>query len=63
MIGLLCTILILGVILWGVAQLPIDPTIVKIVRVVVIVLIAIYVIQSISGQAYIPMFTGHFGRE
>lgn len=52
-VGIVIALLIVGVILWGVNQLPmIDPNIKKIIYVVVIVLVLIWLLQSIAGGGW-----------
>lgn len=49
LIQILIVLLIVGVILWGIQQFPIDPTIAKFVRVVVVVIVAIWLIVLLAG--------------
>lgn len=55
MLSLLLTVvvalLIVGLVLWAVQQFPIDPMISNLIRVAVIVIVAIWVIMAISGNA------------
>jgi hypothetical protein len=50
LIGLAVFIAIAGVLLWALPRLPIDPTLAKIVWVLVIVVVAIAVILFIAGM-------------
>ena len=49
LIQLLIVLLIVGVILWGIQQFPIDPTIQRMVKVVIIVAVAIYLIYLLAS--------------
>ena len=49
MLELILALVIVGIVLWGVEQLPMDPTIKTVVRVVVIVLVVIWVARVILG--------------
>ena len=48
-IHVILVLCVLGVILWGVTQLPIDPTIQKLIRVVAIVAVCLWLISVIFG--------------
>ncbi len=48
---LLAFIAVAAVILWGLGQMPLDPTLAKIIRVIVIVVIAIVAIYFLVGLA------------
>lgn len=50
LIQALIVLLIVGVILWGVSQIPMDPTIARFIRVAVIVLVAIWLIYLLAGM-------------
>jgi hypothetical protein len=51
LLNLLVVLLIVGVVLWGISQIPgIDGTILRIVRVVIIVFVAIYLIYFFAGM-------------
>jgi len=54
LVGLLIALIVLGLLLWVVDQLPIDATIKRIIRVVIIVLIVIWLIQIVFGLGVIP---------
>ncbi len=65
MIEILAVILIAGVVLWALTQFPaIDPTLVQIVRVIIIVVVAIMVIKFLvvflGGSTSFPSL-GHIG--
>ncbi len=51
LIQLLVVLLIVGVVLWGLSQFPLDPTISKLIRVVIIVVVAIWLIYLLLGMA------------
>ena len=40
---------VVGLLLWGVGQFPIDPTIAKLIRVVTIVVVCLWLIDAIFG--------------
>lgn len=48
LIGLITTLVIIGLILYLVSLLPIDDTIKKIIHVIVIVVIILYLLQSVG---------------
>ena len=58
LIQVLMILLIVGVLLWGLGQFPMDPTISKLIRVVIIVLVAIWLIYLLTGMlgGGAPMF-------
>jgi hypothetical protein len=51
LLNTLVVLLVCGLILWAIQQIPMDPAIAKIIRVVVIVFVAIWVIYLIAGMA------------
>jgi low temperature requirement protein LtrA len=53
-ITILITLVIVGLVLWLVEQIPMDATIARIIRVVVIVLVVLWLISL-----FVPQF-GHF---
>jgi hypothetical protein len=60
LVQILIVLLIVGVILWGMAQFPIDPTIAKLVRVVIIVIVCIWLLMVLVS--FLPsggMWFGH----
>lgn len=50
-VGLIVVLVLLGLFLWAVHQFPLDPTIQKIIQVVVIVLAVLYIL---SGFGLLP---------
>lgn len=50
MLELILALVILGVLLWAITQLPMDPVIAKVIRVVVIVLVVIWVARVLLGS-------------
>jgi hypothetical protein len=59
LIQVLIVALVAGVLLWGIQRLPIDATIKEVVRVVVIVILAIWLIMLLAsflpGGPFLPM--------
>lgn len=52
LIWVIAALLIVGVLLWGLNQLPgIDPTLKTIIRVIIIVILLIWLIYFIAGMA------------
>lgn len=49
LLSLLVALLIVGVILWGASQIPMDPTIARVIRVVVVVVVCIWLIYFLFG--------------
>jgi len=49
LIQILVVLLIAGLILWAVSQFPIDPTIARIIRVVIIVVVCIWLIYWLAA--------------
>ena len=59
LIQILVTLVIVGLILWGVSQIPMDPAIAKVIRVVVIVFVCVwlvYLLAGFSGWGVSPVF-------
>jgi hypothetical protein len=54
MLTLLVTLVVLGIILWAITQIPMDPTVRQIIRVVAIVLALFYVLQAFGLLASMP---------
>lgn len=52
MLSLLLTLLLIGLLLWAAGQLPIDPMMYNLIRVIVIVYAAILVIDAIFGLGF-----------
>lgn len=50
LIQILIVLLIAGLILWAVSQFPIDATIARIIRVVIIVVVCIWLIYALAGM-------------
>lgn len=48
---ILIVLIVVGLILWGISQIPMDATIARIIRVVVIVFVAIWLIYLLFGMA------------
>jgi len=48
-IPIIVTLVISGLILWAITQFPLDATIVKLIRVVVIVVAVLYVLNALFG--------------
>ncbi len=51
LIQVLIVLVIVGVILWGLSQFPIDPMIARLIRVIVIVFVAIWLLYLLVGLA------------
>lgn len=49
LIQLIVALVIVGLLLWVVSQIPMDPTIARIIRVVVIVVVVIYLLEAFTG--------------
>lgn len=54
LITIVVTLVIVGLLLWVVEQIPMDPTITRIIRVVVIVIAVLWVLNT--------LFPGHLAR-
>lgn len=50
LINLVIALVIVGIILWALSQFPIDPTIAKFIRVIVIVVVAIWCLYLLAGM-------------
>ena len=48
LIGLIVAIAVAAILLWGLTQLPLDPTLAKIIRVLVIVVVAIVCVMFLA---------------
>ena len=55
MIGLLVSLILIGLLLWVVDQLPIDGTIKRVIHIVVIVLVVLWLISIFFGGIDIPL--------
>jgi len=51
LIEIIVALVIVGIVLWALTQFPIDPTIAKLIRVLVIVIVAIWVCYALIGMA------------
>ena len=51
LIEIIVALIIVGIFLWAITQFPIDPTIVKLIRVLLIVIVAIWVCYVLFGLA------------
>ena len=49
LIQIVIALVVVGIILWGLSQFPIDPTINKFIRVIIIVVVAIWVLYILAG--------------
>jgi hypothetical protein len=49
LINLLVTLASVGVILWGIEQIPMDPAIKRVIRVVIIVVVCIWLLRLLLG--------------
>lgn len=49
LISIVVTLIVAGLLLWVVSQIPMDPTIARIIRVVVIVFVVLYLLQIFTG--------------
>lgn len=49
LVQVLIVLIIVGLLLWVVSQIPMDPTIARIIRVVVIVLVCIWLLYLLVG--------------
>lgn len=59
LIEIVVALVIVGIVLWALGQFPIDPTISKLIRVVVIVVVAIwvcYLLLGLAGGVSHPLF-------
>lgn len=51
LIGIVLALVVVGIILWALSQFPIDPAIANLIRVLVIVIAAIWVCYALLGLA------------
>jgi uncharacterized membrane protein YwzB len=49
LIQVVLALVIVGIVLWGLSQLPIDPAIAKFIRVAIIVFVAIWLVYILAG--------------
>jgi cytochrome b subunit of formate dehydrogenase len=55
LISLVIALVVAGLILWAIEQFPLDPTIVRIIRVVVIVAVVLYCLTAFTGHRILPL--------
>ena len=53
LISLLIVLVLCGLALWALGQSPIDPTIARLIRVVVIVVAVLYCLDALTGRHYL----------
>ena len=53
LISLLVVLVLCGLALWALGQFPMDETIARIIRVVIVVFAVLYVIDAVSGRHYL----------
>lgn len=51
LLQIVAALVIVGVVLWGLTQFPIDPMIAKVIRVLIVVVVAIWIVYTILGLA------------
>ena len=51
LVQIIVALVVVGIVLWGLTQFPIDPTIAKLIKVLVIVVVAIWVCYVLLGMA------------
>ncbi len=51
LLQLVAALVIVGLILWALTQIPMDPTIAKIIRVLVIVCVGVWLVYVLLGMA------------
>jgi type III secretory pathway component EscS len=49
LIPIIVALIVAGLILWAITQFPLDPTITKLIRVVVVVVAVLYVVSALFG--------------
>ena len=54
LISLLIVLVIAGLALWALGQFPLDATIQRIIRVVIIVVVCLYVLDAFTGRHFLP---------
>lgn len=60
LIHIIIVLAIVGLVLWGIAQFPLDATIVKLIRVVVIFFVCIWLLLGVAS-AFGVAGAGHLG--
>jgi predicted membrane protein len=58
LLSILIALVLAGLILWAVTQFPLDPTVVKLIRVVVVVACVLYILGAFLGY---PVGLGSWG--
>ncbi len=51
LLWIVATLILVGILLWALTQFPIDPAIAKLIRVLVIVVVAIWICYLLIGMA------------
>ena len=51
LLQLVAALVIVGLILWALTQIPMDPTIAKVIRVLVIVVVCVWLVYVLLGMA------------
>ena len=51
LLQVLLVLVVVGLILWGISQFPLDPVIARVIRVVVILFVAIWLVYLLFGLA------------
>ncbi len=51
LISIVIKLCVVGLILWAIQQIPMDATIAKIIRVVIVVAVCIWLLQILAGQS------------
>ena len=54
LVSILIALILAGLVLWAIGQLPLDATIQRIIRVVVIVAVVLYIVGAFTGRALLP---------
>ena len=55
LIGVVIVLILIGFLLWVVAQLPLDPYLVRIIRAVVLLVVILWLINLFLGPIHIPI--------
>ena len=56
LLQIIVVLIIVGLVLWAVGQIPMDPTIARVIRVVVIVFVCIWLLYALMGMSGPPLF-------
>ena len=51
LVEIIIALIVVGILLWALGQFPIDPTIAKLIKVLVIVVVAIWICYALFGLA------------